>query len=154
MQPSGDSLPGIGETDAAGQIAELCDDIRDTLGTSVVDLTRRSLASTLGGLRTTWETTRPPVPGLTTGILRSVGIDVDDQNVPRADFFGHERGHPLSTIALPAPVRPRPDLNQMPVHIAETDSASTVSLKYLTPKAIGRMIPVVNPSLRMLPVAA
>ena len=54
-----ESVPSILETDAKGEIAEIYADIRKVLGTSVVNLIWRNLATMPGALPWTWSTVRP-----------------------------------------------------------------------------------------------
>jgi hypothetical protein len=54
-----DSVPSIAEAEATGEVAEIYADIRTTLGTSVVNLIWRNLATEPGALRWTWSTVRP-----------------------------------------------------------------------------------------------
>jgi len=54
-----DSVPSVTETAACGEIAEIYADIRATLGTSVVNLIWRNLATMPDALRWTWSTVRP-----------------------------------------------------------------------------------------------
>lgn len=117
----GDPLPSISETEATGHIAELFEDIRQTLGMSFVNLVWRHLASIPGALAWTWATMKPlyangavysaadalratpdlpPVPRLPTVALRSIGIDADHENIIRATLFGYDRGNPLNTVAF------------------------------------------------------
>jgi hypothetical protein len=90
-----ESVPSVLETEATGEIAELYSDIRKTLGTSVVNLIWRNLATMPGALQWIWPTVRPlytgpavahadavrrtlALPGvapLPVGFLRAAGID-------------------------------------------------------------------------------
>jgi hypothetical protein len=54
-----DSVPSVAETAATGETAEIYADIRATLGTSVVNLIWRNLATLPGALRWTWSAVRP-----------------------------------------------------------------------------------------------
>jgi hypothetical protein len=54
-----ESVPSVLETAATGEIAEIFSDIRTTLGTSVVNLIWRNLATLPGALQWTWSTVRP-----------------------------------------------------------------------------------------------
>lgn len=58
-----ESVASILETDASGEIAEIYADIRRTLGTSVVNLIWRHLATVPGALRWAWSTVRPLYQG-------------------------------------------------------------------------------------------
>ena len=54
-----ESVPSAGEEDAAGEIAKIFADIRNVLGTSVVNLIWRNLATMPGALEWTWSSVRP-----------------------------------------------------------------------------------------------
>ncbi len=54
-----ESVPSVSEAAATGEIAEIYSDIRGTLGTSVVNLIWRNLATMPGALQWTWSTVRP-----------------------------------------------------------------------------------------------
>ena len=53
-----ESVPSVLEADARGEIAEIYADIRKVLGTSVVNLIWRNLATMPGALPWTWATVR------------------------------------------------------------------------------------------------
>src|SRR5258707_15279284 len=52
-------VPSILESEARGEIADIYADIRKVLGTSVVNLIWRNLATMPGALEWTWSTVRP-----------------------------------------------------------------------------------------------
>ena len=54
-----ESVPSVLEADARGEIADIYADIRKVLGTSVVNLIWRNLATMPGALEWTWSTVRP-----------------------------------------------------------------------------------------------
>jgi len=54
-----ESVPSVLEADAKGEIADIYADIRKVLGTSVVNLIWRNLATMPGALEWTWSTVRP-----------------------------------------------------------------------------------------------
>src|SRR6266850_8263597 len=54
-----ESVPSVLESDARGEIADIYADIRRVLGTSVVNLIWRNLATMPGALEWTWATVRP-----------------------------------------------------------------------------------------------
>ena len=54
-----ESVPSVLESDAKGDIADIYADIRKVLGTSVVNLIWRNLATMPGALEWTWSTVRP-----------------------------------------------------------------------------------------------
>ena len=53
------SVPSVLESEARGEIADIYADIRRVLGTSVVNLIWRNLATMPGALEWTWSTVRP-----------------------------------------------------------------------------------------------
>src|SRR4029079_5149706 len=96
-----ESVPSILEADARGEIAEIFADIRKVLGTSVVNLIWRHLATMPGALPWAWATVRPlyqgdahlhaeaisrtialpDLPGFSTDTLLAAGIDQSDQAI-------------------------------------------------------------------------
>ena len=54
-----ESVPSVLKSDATGDIADIYADIRNVLGTSVVNLIWRNLATMPGALEWTWSTVRP-----------------------------------------------------------------------------------------------
>lgn len=54
-----ESVPSVLESEARGEIADIYADIRKVLGTSVVNLIWRNLATMPGALEWTWSTVRP-----------------------------------------------------------------------------------------------
>src|SRR5437868_9161864 len=54
-----ESVPSVLESEAQGEIADIYADIRKVLGTSVVNLIWRNLATMPGALEWTWSTIRP-----------------------------------------------------------------------------------------------
>ena len=54
-----ESVPSVLEADARGEVADVYADIRSVLGTSVVNLIWRNLATMPGALEWTWSTVRP-----------------------------------------------------------------------------------------------
>jgi hypothetical protein len=77
-----ESVPSILEAAATGEIAEIYSDIRNTLGSGVVNLIWRNLATMPGALRWTWSTVRPlyvgPAPGHAEAVRRTLALP----NVP------------------------------------------------------------------------
>jgi hypothetical protein len=59
MMQSTDSIPAITEKEATGEIAELYEDLRVTLGVPFVNLIWRHLATIPGGLSWTWNLVKP-----------------------------------------------------------------------------------------------
>ncbi len=122
-QSSGDPVPSIGESDATGEIADLYDDIRQSLGMPFVNLVWRNLASVPGGLKWSWTTmkplyqqgavyvearqlrdsqTLPPVPTLPRAVLNAVGVDANSEVSIRAAIDGYDRGNPLNIVTFSA----------------------------------------------------
>src|SRR6476661_493975 len=54
-----ESVPSVLESEARGEIADIYADIRKVLGTSVVNLIWRNLATMPGALEWTWSAVRP-----------------------------------------------------------------------------------------------
>jgi hypothetical protein len=78
-----ESVPSILESEASGEIAELYADIRTTLGTSVVNLIWRNLATMPGALQWTWSTVRPLYLGPAAGHAEAVRRKLPVPCVPR-----------------------------------------------------------------------
>jgi hypothetical protein len=78
-----ESVPSILETAATGEIAEIYSDIRTTLGTSVVNLIWRNLATLPGALQWTWSTVRPLYVGPAAAHAEAVRRTLRLPNVPR-----------------------------------------------------------------------
>ena len=58
-----ESMPSILESEATDEVAEIYADIRQVLGTSIVNLIWRNLATIPGALEWTWFTAKPPYLG-------------------------------------------------------------------------------------------
>jgi hypothetical protein len=73
-----ESVPSVLETAATGEIAEVYSDIRKTLGTSVVNLVWRNLATIQGALPWAWSAVRPLYLGAAGGhaeaVRRTLGL--------------------------------------------------------------------------------
>src|SRR5258707_9460271 len=67
-----ESVPSVLESEARGEIADIYADIRKVLGTSVVNLIWRNLATMPGALSWTWATVRPLYLGAAPGHAESV----------------------------------------------------------------------------------
>jgi hypothetical protein len=67
-----ESVPSVLESAATGEIADIYSDIRKTLGTSVVNLIWRNLATIPGALPWTWSTARPLYLGAAAGHAEAV----------------------------------------------------------------------------------
>ncbi len=120
---SGDPVPSIAESDATGEIAELYQDIRETLGMPFVNLIWRALGAIPGGLKWTWLSMKPlyesgeaychanqlrdgqslpKVPTLPMSALRAVGIDIAAERAIRNSIDGYDRGNPLNIVTFSA----------------------------------------------------
>jgi hypothetical protein len=73
-----ESVPSILESDATGKVAEIYADIRKVLGTSIVNLIWRHLATIPGALEWTWITAKPlyrgPAPGYAEAVRRAIDL--------------------------------------------------------------------------------
>jgi hypothetical protein len=121
LTPS-DSVPSIAETAASGEIAEIYSDIRATLGTSVVNLIWRNLATMPDALRWTWSTVRPlylgaaaphaeavrhtlslpEMPRLSADTLSAAGIDRTARTEIRTILNGYYHTNALALVVLSA----------------------------------------------------
>ena len=118
---SGDPVPAIAEADATGEIADLYDDIRKTLGVPLVNLIWRNLAATPGALGWAWSSVKPlyktgrlqaearalrdtlvvpDLPSLPVEALRSAGVDEPGERTIRAILESYHRSNPLNLVAL------------------------------------------------------
>ena len=126
-----ESVPSVLEADARGETAEIYADIRKVLGTSVVNLIWRNLATMPGALPWTWVTVRPlylgaaplhaeavrrtialpDLPGFSADTLLAAGIDESDQAIIRnvLDSYQYTNALALTVLsALLAHFEPRP----------------------------------------------
>ena len=75
-----ESVPSILESEATGQVAEIYADIRQVLGTSIVNLIWRNLATIPGALEWTWITAKPlylgPAPAYAEAVRRAIDLPV------------------------------------------------------------------------------
>lgn len=122
-QTSGDPVPSIPEAAATGEIAVLYDDIRRSLGVSVVNLIWRNLAATPGALAWAWGAVKPlyergaiqgeaqalrqgqvlpAIPAVPASALRSVGVTDRDEAAIRAIIAAYDRSNALNLLALMA----------------------------------------------------
>lgn len=120
-RPSGDPVPSVPEAAATGQIAALYDDIRRSLGVSVVNLIWRSLAATPGALAWAWGAVKPlyaggviqgeakalreaqllpACPVLPESVLRAVGLSETDEAAVRNVVRAYDRSNALNLLAL------------------------------------------------------
>ena len=126
-----ESVPSVLEADARGEIAEVYADIRKVLGTSVVNLIWRHLATMPGALPWTWATVRPlylgaaplhaeavrrtialpELSGFSTDTLLAAGVDESDQAIIRDVLDSYQYTNALALVvlsALLAHFEPRP----------------------------------------------
>jgi hypothetical protein len=78
-----ESVPSVLESEATGEIAEIYEDIRATLGTSVVNLVWRNLATLPGALPWAWSTARPLYLGVAAGHAQAVRRSLSLPKLPR-----------------------------------------------------------------------
>jgi hypothetical protein len=118
---SGDPVPSIPEDRATGEIAGLYDDIRRSLGVSVVNLIWRNLAATPGALAWAWGGVKPlysrgaiqaeaqalregqrlpACPVLPPSVLRAAGVSKPDQTAIRNVIAAYDRSNALNLLAL------------------------------------------------------
>src|SRR5258706_6298199 len=75
-----ESVPSILESEATGKVAEIYADIRQVLGTSIVNLIWRNLATIPGALEWTWITAKPlylgPAPAYAEAVRRAIDLPV------------------------------------------------------------------------------
>src|SRR5947208_10452033 len=149
-----ESVPSVLEADARGEIAEIYADIRKVLGTSVVNLIWRNLATMPGALPWTWSTVRPlylgaaPLhaeavrrsialpdwPDFSADTLLAAGIDESDRGIVRNVLDSYQYTNALALVvlsALLAHYEPRP--------------ADTVMAADTAPKPSGAKIPELPP---------
>src|SRR3954452_1844944 len=119
------------ESEASGEIADIYADIRKVLGTSVVNLIWRNLATMPGALSWTWNTVRPlylgvapahaesvrrtialpELPGFSADTLLAAGIDESDQAIIANVLDSYQYTNALALVvlsALLAHYEPRP----------------------------------------------
>jgi hypothetical protein len=117
-----ESVPSVREDDAAGEIAKIFADIRNVLGTSVVNLIWRNLATMPGALEWTWSTVRPlylgnasrhaeavrrtialpDLPGFSEDTLLAAGIVPSDQAIIRQVLDSYQHTNALALVVLSA----------------------------------------------------
>jgi hypothetical protein len=144
-----ESVPSILESEARGETADIYADIRTVLGTSVVNLIWRNLASMPGALRWTWSTVRPLYlgdaprhaeavrrtlalpdwPGFSTDVLLAVGVDGDERARVHdvLDSYHHTNALALVVLsALLAHCEPRPAEAVVPAGAAPLPPGATI----------------------------
>ncbi|NOJ41300.1 hypothetical protein [Bradyrhizobium australiense] len=117
-----ESVPSILESEARGEIADIYADIRKVLGTSVVNLIWRNLATMPGALEWTWATVRPlylgdaPLhaeavrrtialpdwPGFSADTLLAAGIDETEQALIRNVLDSYQYTNALALVVVSA----------------------------------------------------
>jgi hypothetical protein len=117
-----ESVPSVLESAASGEIAEIYSDIRTTLGTSVVNLVWRNLATIPGALPWTWSTVRPlylgpaavhaeavrrtlslpKLPRLSADTLTAAGIDRNALRDIRTILDSYHHTNALALVVLSA----------------------------------------------------
>ena len=135
-----ESVPSVLESEARGETADIYADIRSVLGTSVVNLIWRNLATMPGALQWTWSTVRPlylgdaPLhaqavrqtialpdwPGFSADTLLAAGIDETERALIRRILDSYQHTNALALVvlsALLARYEPRP---AEPVTAADT----------------------------------
>src|SRR3569832_221113 len=117
-----ESVPSVLESEARGEIAEIFADIRNVLGTSVVNLIWRNLATMPGALPWTWSTVRPlyfgpaadhaeavrqtlllpEIQNLSAGLLAAAGIDGNAGKQIRNVLDSYHHTNALALVVLSA----------------------------------------------------
>jgi hypothetical protein len=142
-------VPSVSEAAATGEIAEIYSDIRNTLGTSVVNLIWRNLATMPGALQWTWSAVRllyigaaapyagavrraldlPKVPPLSADVLTAAGIGQTEVKDVRAVLDSYHSTNALALLsALIEHYDPSPTLAVQP-----SETASPAALTELPP---------------------
>jgi hypothetical protein len=144
-----ESVPSVLEADARGTIADIYADIRKVLGTSVVNLIWRNLATMPGALEWTWATVRPlyqgaapmhaeairrridlpDVPGFSADALLAAGIEPADQTIIRHVLDSYQHTNALALVvlsALLARFEPRPVEPVEPAEAAPKPSGTKI----------------------------
>jgi len=158
-----ESVPSVHEEDAAGEIAEIFADIRKVLGTSVVNLIWRNLATMPGALPWTWSTVRPlylgdaplhaeavrrtvvlpDLPGFSEDTLLAAGILPPDQIIIRQVLDSYQHTNALALVVLSA----------LLAHF-EPKPAESVQAADAAPKPSGTKIPELPPADALDPEVA
>ena len=151
-----ESVPSILESAATGEIAEIYADIRKTLGSGVVNLIWRNLATLPGALQWTWATVRPlyvgsaplhaeavrrnlPLPSaplLSADALTAAGIDRTALSGIRAILDSYHHTNALALVVLSALLEHFDPTATDAVHAAEAAPAQpNADLPTLPPMA-------------------
>jgi hypothetical protein len=132
-----ESVPSVLESDAEGEIADIYTDIRKVLGTSVVNLIWRNLATMPGALEWTWSTVRPlyhgvaplhaesirrtialpEIPGFSGDTLLAAGLDESERTLICRVLDSYQHTNALALVvlsALLAHYQPRPAASVAP----------------------------------------
>jgi hypothetical protein len=123
MPTSADPVTAVSEADAQGEIADIFDDIRQTLGVDVVNLVWRHLATIDRALPWAWECVRPAyltgavateaqhmkqklilpqLPKLTPDLLATSGVSSDSLSSISAIQRSYDRSNSMNFLALAA----------------------------------------------------
>ena len=144
-----ESVPSVLESQATGAIAEIYADIRKVLGTSVVNLIWRNLATMPGALQWTWSTVRPLYlgdarlhaeairrtvalpdwPGFSADALLAAGIGEPDQAIIRNVLDSYQYSNALALAVLSALLdryEPRPAETVTPASTAPQPSGTKI----------------------------
>lgn len=139
-----ESIASILEAEATGEIAEIYSDIRSTLGTSVVNLIWRNLATMPGALPWAWSSVRPlyvgpaaahaeavrgtlrlpAVPALSCDALAAAGIDRTALTGIRAILDSYHHTNALALVVLSALLEHYDPGAADPGHPSETVAAA------------------------------
>src|SRR5882724_8630168 len=138
-----ESVPSVLESAATGEIAEIYADIRKTLGSGVVNLIWRNLATLPGALQWTWAAVRPlyvgpaplhaeavrrnlPLPSaplLSADALTAAGIDRTALSGIRAILDSYHHTNALALVVLSALLEHFDPIATDAVHAAEAAPA-------------------------------
>jgi hypothetical protein len=144
-----ESVPSVLESDARGDIADIYADIRKVLGTSVVNLIWRNLATMPGALEWTWSTVRPlyrgdaPLhaeavratialpdwPAFSADTLLAAGVDEAEQALIRNVLDSYQHTNALALVvlsALLAHYEPQPADAVAPAGVAPRPSGARI----------------------------
>lgn len=144
-----ESVPSVLESEARGEIADIYADIRKVLGTSVVNLIWRNLATMPGALEWTWSTVRPLYlgdgprhaeavrqtialpdwPGFSADTLLAAGLDETEQSLIRNVLDSYQYTNALALVvlsALLAHYQPQPAAAVRPADAAPAPSGTRI----------------------------
>jgi hypothetical protein len=155
-----ESVPSILESEATGKVAEIYADIREVLGTSIVNLIWRHLATMPGALEWTWSTARqlyvgpapeyaeavrrlidlPAVPPFSPDTLAAAGLSDDDVVRIRDILDSYQHTNALALVVLSALV----------MHYEPTRQ-DTVNPSDEAPRLVGVKLPELPPMQSLKP---